>query len=181
MNNLILSVFRYQEDAEDAIDELKDAGFNPKDFSIIMKDRELATDLAESTGTRVADSAATGATTGGIVGGLAGLLIGIGAITIPGIGAVLIAGPLVSALGITGTAAATISGALTGVVAGGIIGALVGLGIPREEAEYYERTIKEGGILLAVPTHHDNDKRVKDILERNHAEQIRSVSLAHTR
>ena len=165
----------------DAIEELKDAGFNPKDFSIIMKEREMARELSETTGTRVADSAATGATTGGIVGGLAGLLIGIGAIAIPGIGAVLIAGPIISALGITGAAATTISGALTGALAGGIIGALVGLGVPREDAEYYERSIKEGGILLAVPTHHDNDKRVKDILERHHAEQIRNVSLAHSR
>jgi hypothetical protein len=73
------------------------------------------------------EGAATGAVSGGVLGGILGLLAGIGALAIPGIGAVVAAGPLAAALVGAGVGAAT----------GGLVGALVGLGIPKDEAENY--------------------------------------------
>jgi hypothetical protein len=175
IDKMILGIFSARDDAQEAVTELESAGFDPKDISVIMRDKATAQEFADTTGTSVADGAISGATTGGALGALAGLLIGIGAITIPGIGALLIGGPLAAALGLTGAAATTISGAVTGALAGGLVGALVGLGVPEEDARVYEQRIREGGILVAVPVSLGNETEARSILEDNNAEQIRSV------
>jgi uncharacterized membrane protein len=178
MDRMVLGVFQERNEAESALRTLEDAEFNPKDISIVMKDQGEARDIASSTGTNVAGGAVSGATTGGILGGITGLLIGIGAIAIPGVGALLIGGPLAAALGLTGAAATTVSGAVTGVLAGGLVGALMGLGVPEEDAKYYEERIKAGGILLAVPAQDmDEEDEVKEILESYGAGQVRTVTM----
>lgn len=180
-DTMIIGVFSDHTTAEDAIDELKTADYDAKDISVVTKNRDDAEVIHDHTGSNVGDGIASGATTGGVIGGLAGLLIGIGAITIPGIGALLIAGPLAAALGLTGAAATTVSGAVTGAVAGGLVGALVGAGVPEEDATYYEGRVKEGGILVAVPTRGSNQDEVRDILEDNGADRVRTFSMNESR
>lgn len=178
MAQVVLGVFSDRDDAESALTDLEDEKFNVKDISIIMKDQAVARDIADDTGASpVSEGAVSGATTGGLIGGIAGLLVGIGAITVPGIGALFIAGPVAAALGLTGAAASTVSGAVTGALAGGLIGALTGLGVPEEDARVYEERVKAGGILLMVPTANRNVDEVEDILEDNGADQIKSVDL----
>ena len=176
MDKMILGIFVNRDDAEEAIVQLEEQGYNPKDISFIMQDREQAKEMAESTGSSVASGAVGGATTGGLIGGLAGLLVGIGAITVPGLGALFIAGPVATALGLTGAAATTVSGAVTGALAGGFLGALIGLGIPEEDARVYEDRIRAGGILVIVPAILDNVDQVKRLLEDCNADQIRSIT-----
>lgn len=176
MAQVVLGVFAERDNAEDAINSLKGAGFKAEDISIVMKDKGEGRESLKDTGASVAEGAVSGATTGGVLGGLAGLLIGIGAITIPGIGAILIGGPLATALGLTGAAATTASGAVTGALAGGLVGALVGLGVPEEEARIYEERIRGGAILVAVPTNEENDNDARRILEETNANQIRTVT-----
>jgi len=94
MTQMVLGTFTNRADAENAIGELKTQGYNAKDISIIMKDKGEAKAMGESTGVAVADGAASGATTGGVIGAIAGLLVGLGAITVPGLGELLIAGPI---------------------------------------------------------------------------------------
>jgi outer membrane lipoprotein SlyB len=84
----------------------------------------------------IGPSAATGVTTGGVLGGVAGLLAGLGALTIPGLGPIVAAGPI----------AAT----LTGAVGGGLVGGLVDMGIPEERSQYFESKVREGRILAVV-------------------------------
>jgi hypothetical protein len=179
-SSMILGVFSDQDNAEDAIDALKSAGYNPKDISIVAKDTAVSHDVAANTGGSVADGAVSGATTGTVLGALAGLLVGIGAVTIPGIGALFIAGPLATALGLTGAAASTVSGALTGALAGGLVGGLVGLGVPEDEAQVYEEQVRAGAILLAVPTRDGHAGEAREILEESGADKIRTVSMPHT-
>lgn len=169
----LLAIFPTRNDADQAVDSLRSSGFDPKDLSVVVRDYEKR----QTTGDNVAEGAATGATAGTILGGIAGLLVGLGAITIPGIGALFIAGPLTTALGLTGVAATTASGAITGAVAGGVVGSLVGLGVPEEDARTYENRIREGGILMAVPTTDDNASVVKTIFSNHHAENIREVNM----
>lgn len=176
MQKLVLGIFGERSSAEDAIDSLKNAGFNPKDISIIMKDSEIAHEMAASTGSSIADGAVSGATTGGILGGVAGLLVGLGAITIPGIGALLVGGPIATALGLSGAAGSTLTGVLTGAVAGGLVGGLIGLGLPEEDARIYEDRIKEGAILLAIPSNEETVSEVTELLDDLGAEQINVVS-----
>lgn len=175
MAEITLGIFSSPADAEYAIHDLQDAGYDPKNISIMMKDREEAGDLAESTGSNIAGGVASGMATGGILGGLAGLLVGLGAITIPGIGAFLVGGPIAAAFGLTGAAASTATGAITGAVVGGIVGVLMNLGVPEEEARFYEERVNEGGILVVVPGSPGIKEEARVILEDNNADQVKVV------
>lgn len=173
--NTVIGIFSDKQQAEAAINSLELKGYNPKDLSVIVKD---STPLGEtgSKGGSIAQGAVSGATAGGVLGGLAGLLIGLGAISIPGVGALLIAGPIAAALGLTGAAAALVSGATTGILAGGLLGGLVSLGIPDEEARVYEQRIREGAVLLAVPASGPAElSDVRNIFNNYSADQIRVV------
>lgn len=173
MAKLVLGVFLNRTDAEDAINELETEDYNPKDISIIMRNQEGEVTTEDGKGSDVASGAVSGATTGGVLGALAGLLVGTG--VLPGIGALLIGGPLAAALGLTGAAATTLSGAVTGALAGGVVGILAKLGLSREDAMIYEDRIKEGGILVAVPARSGHEDGVIEILEDYGADQVRSI------
>lgn len=172
----VLGIFGNENSAETAVNRLKNSGYDPKDISVVMKDRAKGT-VTETKGSEVGKDTASGVTAGAVIGGIAGLLVGVGAVTIPGIGAFLIAGPIATALGLTWVAATTASGAVTGAVAGGIVGALVGLGVPEEQAESYGRRINEGGILVAVPAREGDERNVAAILRDNNAGDIKTLSL----
>src|SRR5205814_5531470 len=126
-------------------------------------------DFAHEKGTKAPEGAATGAGTGAVVGGTLGWLMGIGALTIPGLGPFIAAGPIMAAL----------AGAGVGGAVGGVTGALIGMGIPEYEAKRYEGRIKSGGILLSV--HCDNSewtKKAKEILEKTGSEDVASTGEA---
>lgn len=176
MTQTILGIFENRVDADSTIDDLYAVGFDSKAISVMMKDSGNIREVHGAKGNAVSEGIISGAATGGVVGGIAGLLIGIGAIAIPGIGALLIGGPLALSLGLTGAAATTVSAAATGVIAGGIIGGLVGLGVPEEEAKVYEDKIKKGAILLAVAASPVIEEEVIEILEDNNATHIRTIS-----
>src|SRR3990172_3139866 len=172
----IIGIFDNRFDAESAVADLENKGYSTDEMSIILKDGHTIETREGSKGGAAAEGAVSGATTGGAIGGLAGLLIGIGAITIPGIGALLIGGPLAAALGLTGAAAATLSGVATGALAGGLIGGLIALGFPEEAAEVYERRIREGAVLLAVPASDASDEdEVRNVFESYNADEVRTV------
>lgn len=175
---IVFGIFPDRSRADNAIDDLAESGYNTKDVSVIMRSEDMGVERQpkEMATAGMAGGVVSGATAGGIIGGIAGLLIGLGAITIPGIGVLLIGGPLAAALGLTGAAAATISGAVTGALAGGLVGALVGLGMPEETAREYENRIRRGEILLAVSADKRDEGEIKTILERNGAEEVVTVS-----
>ena len=173
MSKTILGIFSDRLMAEKAINMLKDANYDPKDLSIIMKDKAEGEKLAEDTGTDVVGGAVTGATTGAVLGGLAGILASF---VIPGLGAFFIGGPVATALGLTGAAATTATGATTGAIAGGLLGALTGFGLSEDEALIYEERIKTGGILVAVPARSGEERQVEQILTECNADEIKSVS-----
>lgn len=174
----VIGLFTEHNDVEGAINDLKARGYNPKDISLIMKDTHEAKKIQEHTGAEIGAGAASGAATGAVIGGLTGLLIGVGALTIPGIGAFLIGGPLAAALGLSGAAATTASGAMTGALAGGLIGALMALGLPKEEAVHYENRIKEGAILLAVPAYAGQEREIADAMNKFNASDIKALNIA---
>lgn len=169
----IIGIFADRTDVQDAIEELRDTGFEAKDISIVMRDAGEGKDIADNTGANVTGGAVSGATTGAVLGGLAGL---VSAIAIPGLGAFFIGGPIAAALGLTGATAATVSGATTGALAGGLIGGLMGLGLPKEDAEYYEGRVNEGAILVAVPASSISQQdEIVSILDTYDAEDIKAI------
>lgn len=172
----ILGIFTDQTQAEDAVEALKVLGYSPREISIVVKDKVIATEVAHTTGTNVATGALEGATTGGVVGGVVGLLVGIGAIALPGFGAILIGGPIAVALGATGAAATAVSAAATGALAGGLIGALIGLGLPEETARFYDEQLREGALLLAVsPNDRVDATEIKKVFTDHNAQDIQHL------
>ena len=136
----VVAVFDERDDAQDAINELKGAGFRGDDIGLVAQDRDEARAMAGETGTKAGEGAATGAVLGGLLGGLGGFLAGVGALAIPVIGPVIAAGAFASAL----------AGAAAGAGVGAIAGALIGMGIPEEEANWYEERVRGGGWLVSV-------------------------------
>jgi len=136
----VVGVYKSEQEAVAAVEDLKNQGYATRDISIMGRDSREVDTVTEETDTEVVDGITTGALTGGALGGLTGLLAGAGALAIPGIGPIVAAGPI----------AAVLTGAVTGAGVGGLTGALVGIGIPKEEAEYYSNSVKEGKILVLV-------------------------------
>jgi hypothetical protein len=161
----VVGLFQERARAEDAIRDLRKAGFASEQIGVATRDRtesppgsgrqgtepaaneeELGKSLAETAG-GMAEGAGIGAITGGVIGGLVGL---IGSLLLPGLGPVVVAGVLASTLMGMGLGAAT----------GGLVGALLGLGVPEEDARYFDAGFREGGTLVTV----DAGERTPDAL-----------------
>lgn len=166
-NTAVFGLYPTRAAVEAAIDQLRLEGFRATDISVLLPDNEGTKDLAHEKNTKAPEGAATGAASGAVVGGTLGWLVGLGALAIPGLGPLVVAGPIIAAL--TGVGA--------GAAVGGLTGALVGMGIPEYEAKRYEGRVKGGSILLSV--HSDSSEwtdKAKKILERTGADDIASAA-----
>jgi hypothetical protein len=155
----IVGVFYSDQEAINAIEGLKDQGYNSDEISVIGKNKEDIEAVTDETGTKAPEGAATGAATGGVIGGVTGLLAGIGLLAIPGIGPILAAGPIV----------ATLTGAAVGAGTGGLVGGLIGMGIPEIEAKQYDSYVNDGRILVLVNSHVERDGAVYDTFRSNNS------------
>ncbi len=149
----VVCLFNDRSQAEQAIRDLKDAGFREDQIGVAMQDRSEQQALMDSTGSPAAEGAATGAVSGGLVGGLIGLL---GSLLVPGLGPLVVGGVLAS----------TLTGAGIGAAAGGLIGALVGMGVPEEDARHFDSGLRSGGALVTVNAEVRTVEAV-DILQRH--------------
>ncbi|HYM79988.1 MAG TPA: hypothetical protein VEY91_01100 [Candidatus Limnocylindria bacterium] len=161
MSTLVTGIFKSRIAAEQAADDLKQAGFSPADVSLLMSETTRGREFAVERSTKAPEGAAAGATIGGVIGAIAGGLAAIGTLAVPGLSLVA-AGPIVAALTGLGAGAAT----------GGATGALIGLGIPEHEAKFYDEEINRGGILVGVYSHKDQVKNAKEILDAAGADKV---------
>jgi hypothetical protein len=162
----VLGIYKTREDAENAVNVLKNDGFSTDDISVLMPNSEGSQDFAHTKGTKAPEGATTGATSGAAIGGTLGLLAGLGVLAIPGIGPFIAAGPIMGAL----------AGAGAGGAVGGIGGALIGLGVPEYEAKRYEGIVKDGGILLSVHAANSSEvDKAKKCLKKTDAKDISST------
>ncbi|MEE4199814.1 general stress protein [Erythrobacter sp.] len=170
------AAYENRADAERAVNELRNAGIPDRAISVIAKRDHLDGDkhvggVEADTGEAVKDVVGKTAAGAGI-----GALLGIGALAIPGVG------PLVAAGAIAEVAAggAAVTGTAVGAAAGGIAGLLSDHGVEREDADYYERRVNEGDVLVLVDGDKmDNDRQVDDILYRYNGTSARRNSV-HT-
>ena len=158
LNKRAVGLFTSYETTEAALCELRDRGFLMDRVSLVGRDVQRQTEVTGvHTSDRITDvgtlhthendagdAAKTGAVAGTTLGGLTGLLVGLGAIAIPGVGPVMLAGAAATAI------ASTISGGLIGAAAGSLAGGLVGLGIPHDRAEVYSDRVSKGDYLILV-------------------------------
>jgi hypothetical protein len=172
MDKTIIGVFNNREHAEMAINELREFGIHDSDISYIYNS-EGTTVSEDGGGTHVGEGAAEGAGAGAVIGGIAGLVVAAG--VIPGLGALFVAGPIATALGLSGAAATTAAGAMTGAAAGGLLGGLMGLGVKEDEARIYEEKIKLGGVLVTVKT--SEVTQAHEVFDKHGAEEVREYSM----
>lgn len=159
MNETILAVYDNLDTAHAAVRDLTGIGFDRADIGVAARDYSSA-DWGHTDDV----SGAEGSGFGALVGGLTGVVMGLTAITIPGIGAIIAAGPLAAALGAaTGGAIGAVAGAATG----GLIASLVDLGVPDEDAETYAEHVRRGGALVSVTVRDESQvQTAMDIMNR---------------
>ncbi len=134
----VVGVFYTRPEAEAAIRDLRTAGFSDDRIGMVARDAQGHM-VAEKGGETLAEE---GAAAGAVVGAGAGALVGLGVLagTIPVIGPVL-------AIGTLGT---LLLNAVGGAAVLSVVGALVGMGIPEDEAKYYENEVHGGRFLVTV-------------------------------
>lgn len=166
-NSSVFGIYSSREDVERALDALRRHGFRATDVSVLWPDNTGTKDLAHEMHSKAPEGAAAGAGTGALIGGALGWLASVGALTIPGIGPLIAAGPIVAALAGAGAAGAV----------GGIAGALIGYGVPEYEAKRYEGRVRKGSILLSV---HADDRewaqRAREVLELSGGNDISAAN-----
>src|ERR1700677_4485840 len=155
--NSVVAIYDTHEQAEQAVKELQEAGVDMKSLSIAAKDMHTDEQVVGyyNTGDRMKHWGKVGA----FWGGFWGLLFGSALFAIPGVGPILVAGPLVAWI------VAALEGA---VVVGGVsaIGAgLVSIGIPKDSVIKYETALKTDKFLLVVHGSRDAVEKAKDIIE----------------
>lgn len=163
-NNSVVAIYASHTGAEDAVKELQRAGIDMRSLSIVGKGSHTDEHVVGyyNTGDRMKYWGKVGA----FWGGFWGLLFGSAFFAVPGLGAVLVAGPLV----------AWIVGALEGaVVVGGLsaVGAgLFSLGIPKDSVLTYETALKTDKFLLMVHGSVAEVEKARDVLETTQPENV---------
>jgi hypothetical protein len=159
-----IGAFEHRQDAEAALTELRNSGFDMNHVSLIARDADRSHPIAginETSHHNKADEGAkAGAATGGVLGGLGGLLVGLGALAIPGVGPIVLGGAAATAL------VTALSGGAIGAAAGGLAGGLVGLGIPEDRARLYNERFNRGDYLVMVDGTEEELHHAQAVLNR---------------
>jgi hypothetical protein len=159
-----VAVFDTHDQAENAVKELQKAGFDMKKLSIVGKGYETEDQVIGyyNAGDRMKHWGKYGAFWGAIWG----LLFGAAFFVIPGVGPVLMAGPLVAAL-----EGAVAVGGLSVIGAG-----LYSIGIPKNSVVRYESALKASKFIVAAHGTGEEVKKARDILATTGSEDVATYS-----
>ncbi|MBD0336656.1 MAG: hypothetical protein ICV62_14300 [Cyanobacteria bacterium Co-bin13] len=152
-----VGLFSSRREAETALHQLRDAGFNMDKISVVTRNEGgNGSHSGSDKGDQIAGGAGAGATAGAATGGLMGLIGSLGVLAIPGIGPVAEVGIIL---------ANTLLGGGIGAAGGGLIGALVGWGVPEDQANYYnDRVTQHGDHLILVEGNEQDMRNAQSVL-----------------
>jgi hypothetical protein len=156
ITNSVVAIYDTHEQAERAIKELQEGGVDRKSLSIAAKDTH--TDEHVVGYYNAGDRMKYWGKVGAFWGGFWGLLFGSAAFAIPGIGPLLVAGPLVGWI-IAGLEGAAVVGGVSAIGAG-----LVSIGIPKDSVLKYEVALKTDKFILVVHGTAVEVAKAKDII-----------------
>jgi uncharacterized membrane protein len=153
----VVAVFHTHTEAEDAVKELQRAGIDMHSVSIVAKDTHVDEQVVGyyNAGDRMKRWGKTGA----FWGGFWGLLFGSAFFAIPGLGPILVAGPLVAWM-VGALEGATVVGGLSAVGAG-----LYSIGIPKNSVVEYETAVKTDKFVLVVHGTAADVAKAKEVLD----------------
>jgi len=154
--NSVVAVYQTHAGAEEAVKELQRGGVDMHKLSIVGKGYHTDEQVVGyyNTGDRMKYWGKVGA----FWGGFWGLLFGAAAFAIPGIGPILVAGPLVAWI-IAGLEGAAVVGGVSAVGA-----ALVSIGIPKDSVLKYEVALKTDKFVLIVHGTPGDVARARDVI-----------------
>ncbi|MGA7924633.1 MAG: general stress protein [Candidatus Sulfotelmatobacter sp.] len=162
--NSVVAVYSTHTEADQAVKELQRGGVDMHKLSIVGKGYH--TDEQVVGYYNAGDRMKYWGKVGAFWGGFWGLLFGSAFFMIPGIGPILVAGPLV----------AWIVAALEGAVVVGGLGALgaglYSIGIPKDSIVKYETALKTDQFLLIAHGTAAEVAKAKDIIETTHPAQF---------
>jgi uncharacterized membrane protein len=163
-NNAVVAIYKTHTEAEAAVKELQRSSFDMKKLSIVGRDQH--TDEHVVGYYNAGDRMKYWGKMGAFWGGFWGLLVGSAFFVIPGLGPLLMAGPIVG----------WIVGALEGaVVVGGLsaLGAgLYSIGIPKNSILQYETALKTGKFVLIAHGTQEETTRAREIINRTSPEAL---------
>jgi uncharacterized membrane protein len=166
--NAGVAILNTHAEAENAVKELQRSGFDLKKLSIVGKDYHTEENVVGyyNAGDRMKYWGKLGA----FWGGLWGILFGSAFFLIPGIGPLIVAGPLVMAI-VGGLEGALVTGGLSALGAG-----LYSIGIPKDSILTYETAIKSDKFVLVVHGSPDELAQAKNTLKNiGHEVQVHSA------
>jgi hypothetical protein len=158
MSATVLGLFEDQPTAAKVVQDLSDRGFNTDLMSVVSggyQGDRIALDPLKKQRNAVVEGAGIGAA----IGTAGGIIASLAALAIPGVGEVLAAGPIISAL----------VGATTGAIAGGFVGGLVDLGLSEHHAHALGEGLRRGGTLVAAATDDDRADEAADVMRKHDA------------
>ena len=163
-DNSVVAIYATHIVAEAAVKELQQSGFDMQKLSIVGRDYHTEENVVGyyNTGDRMQAWGKAGA----FWGGLWGFLFGSAFFAIPGLGPILVAGPLVSWI-VGALEGAILMGGLSAVGAG-----LYSLGIPENSILQYERAIKNDKFILIVHGSKSDTTHAQEILDRTEPETL---------
>ena len=162
-HNAVIGIFDSHIKAEASIKELQRAGFDMKKLSIVGKDYHTEEHVVGYY--NAGDRMKVWGKLGAFWGGFWGLLFGSALFFVPGIGPLIVFGPLV------GWIVAALEGAVVVGGLGALAAALYSIGIPRNSSVKYETALKSDKFLVIAHGSSDEVAKAKSILEMAGAEQ----------
>jgi hypothetical protein len=172
--NAVVAVYGTHDGAEQAVKELQRAGIDMHTLSIVGKGSH--TDEHPVGYYNTGDRMMYWGKTGAFWGGFWGLLFGSAFFAIPGLGPILVAGPLVAWI-VGAVEGAALVGGLSAIGAG-----LYSIGIPKDSVIQYELDVKMDKFLLIVHGGILEVEKARDILRTTgpvsvtlHSEQLVGV------
>lgn len=170
--NAVVAIYKLHAEAEAAVKELQHSGFDMEKLSIVGRDCHTEEHVVGyyTTGDRMRYWGKQGAFWGGVWA----LLFGSAFFWIPGLGALLVAGPLVT-LVVAALESAVVVGGVTALGAG-----LYSLGIPKDSVVRYETALKTDKFVLIAHGTEEEMTQAREIISRTSPEAADHHQPAHT-
>jgi hypothetical protein len=147
----VVAVYETHQNAVDAVTELKNAGFETTNVSLLAKADMVDNHITVPTGDTPEKAEMS---VGVVAGAILGVLTGVGILAIPGLGFLYGAGALVGAF----------AGFDLGIVGGGLAAILTSVGMTQVMASRYEKHLNEGKFLVVVQGTDEEMDKAQQIL-----------------
>jgi len=156
-NSSVVAIYKSHIEAETAIKELQKCGFDMKKLSIVGRDYHTEEDVVGyyNTGDRMKYWGKLGA----FWGGFWGLLFGSAVFFLPGVGPVMVGGPLVGWI-VAALENAALVGGLSALGAG-----VFSIGIPKDSVLKYESAIQSGKYLVIAHGTAAETAQAREVIE----------------